>query len=266
MAHKHNTTKPLLNYSKLQNALGYIGFCLPVVLIFYSWALRGQQVEESVSAYYHTHMGDYFVASGCLLGVILLFYKGYDLPPILKTSPKFWQRIPDRWISSTAGISAIVVGLVPIQAGSCAWLTDQVRADLQEKVDPKLIHCADSGLTHSVDIIHYIAAGLFLVCIAFFCLLLFTRGNGTEANIVNGVTHLVTSPANRFFITCGCIILICVAYLAFEQFLAGPNLKITLKSYRIFFWVEVVSIWTFAFAWLEQGRSRLSPFGWFFQR
>lgn len=268
MPDSRSQSKLQLNYSHLQNTLGWIGLTLPVILVVYSWVYMGQQVQTSVSAYYHTHMGDYFVAMGCFLGLILIFYKGYELSPNLAQSPKFWQRIPDRWVSFPAGVSAIIVGLVPVDAKSCTWLTDELRLRLETEFTSTSIHCADSGITHTVDIVHYVAAGIFLLCTAFFCLLLFTRGNGTETNIQGGVTCLKLSTANRYFITCGAIILACVAYLSFEQFgldQAGETKK-WLQDARMFFWVEVISIWAFALAWLEQGRSKVSPFGWITQR
>ena len=53
----------VISYRLLRMLVGIIGFALPVVAVLGKLWLNGRGVESSISAYYYTHMRNYFVGS-----------------------------------------------------------------------------------------------------------------------------------------------------------------------------------------------------------
>jgi hypothetical protein len=68
----------VLSYLGLRKAVGIIGFALPFVLALGKILLQGPGIEGSISYYYYTDMGNWFVGSLCAIGVFLMSTKGYD--------------------------------------------------------------------------------------------------------------------------------------------------------------------------------------------
>ena len=63
---------------------------LPFVLFGGNWALTGNELESSISAYYHTSMRDLLVAGLSVIGFLLMTY--------MSAQPKTWgtrMRWPD---------------------------------------------------------------------------------------------------------------------------------------------------------------------------
>ncbi len=67
-------------YSFLQKVVGVIAVSLPFVLIIGNRALTGDELESSISAYYHTPMGGVFVGALCALAVFFVSYNYKPLP------------------------------------------------------------------------------------------------------------------------------------------------------------------------------------------
>ena len=67
-------------YTHLQQIVGVIAVLLPFALLIGNKALSGDELESSISAYYHTPMGDVFVGALCALGVFFLSYNYKPLP------------------------------------------------------------------------------------------------------------------------------------------------------------------------------------------
>src|SRR6266508_2402637 len=67
-------------YTHLQQIVGVIAVALPFVLIVGNRLLSGDELESSISAYYHTPMGDVFVGALCALAVFFLSYNYKPLP------------------------------------------------------------------------------------------------------------------------------------------------------------------------------------------
>jgi Mn2+/Fe2+ NRAMP family transporter len=51
---------------------------LPIILFFGAWIIFGTKLQSSISAYYHTKLGDVLVGSLFAFGVFLFSYKGWD--------------------------------------------------------------------------------------------------------------------------------------------------------------------------------------------
>ncbi len=68
----------VLSYLSLRKAVGIIGLALPFVLAVGKTLLQGRGIQDSISAYYYTDMGNVFVGSLCAIGVFLMSCRGYD--------------------------------------------------------------------------------------------------------------------------------------------------------------------------------------------
>ena len=91
-------------YTHLQQIVGVIAVLLPFALLIGNKALSGDELESSISAYYHTPMGDVFVGALCALGVFFLSYNYKPLPGFnldnklstLRQRRRVWRRVlPD---------------------------------------------------------------------------------------------------------------------------------------------------------------------------
>jgi hypothetical protein len=88
----------VISYRLLRMLVGIIGFALPVVAVLGKLWLNGRGVESSISAYYYTHMRNYFVGSLCAIGVFLFSYR---------YAPR------DNFLSNIAAVLVIFVAVFP---------------------------------------------------------------------------------------------------------------------------------------------------------
>lgn len=71
-------TPTLVGYLTVRRAIGCLGIGFPLVL----WAgtqilCTDESLQKSLSAYYHTPMGNVFVGMLCAIAVFLFAYRGY---------------------------------------------------------------------------------------------------------------------------------------------------------------------------------------------
>ena len=140
-----DTNALLISYVSLRLGLGVLVMLLPPVLPVGGLIIKESRIESSVSAYYHTPMGDVFVGTLCAIGVFLIAYKGYG-------------RI-DNWLGTFAGAFVIGVALFP---------TD---------------HTGASHIAENVGRIHISFAILFFAATAIFCIFLFTNSDKPRGQI-----------------------------------------------------------------------------------
>lgn len=222
---EHNDSL-VLSFLTVRRALGMLGFALPIVLIAYGLIVNGQ-IEDSVSAFYYTGMGDVFVGTLCAIGVFLFAYKGYP--------PEPGERITDRRVSQIAGAGAIITALFPSLSAN--------------RPDCETMACAVTGFGPSS--VHYVGAVAFFLAIAVFCLVLFTRtAPGTEPDAEK-------RRANAIYRSCGIVILLMLVGLAaiFLFVEDGSPLEARLDAINAVFWLETVAIFAFATAWLVKGQT-----------
>jgi hypothetical protein len=136
-------------YTLLQQIVGLIALLLPFVLIAGNWWLTGNQIESSISAYYHTPMGNVFVGALCALAV---FFASYNYKPL----PGYNLDNKLSWIAAGA---AVIVALLPTTNGGEITQSDQV-----------------------VGRVHLTFAGLLFFLLAMFALFVFPQSRG-------GMTH-----------------------------------------------------------------------------
>src|SRR5262249_27158090 len=127
--------------------VGVMAVLLPFVLFFGNWALTGNELESSISAYYHTPMGSVFVG---VLWALAVFFLSYNYKPL----PGFnW----DNKVSTLVSVAALCVAVFPTTSdASVATRSEQ-----------------------NIGIVHMISAGVLFTLLAIFALVLFPRSSGT---------------------------------------------------------------------------------------
>jgi hypothetical protein len=222
-----------MSYLNLRRWVGGIGIALPFVLPIGKILLDGHSLEGSLSAYYYTVTGGFFVGSLCAIGVFLLSYRY-----------KKWDIIA----SIVAGICAIFVALFPTapEAGATA-------------------------AQNAIGIVHGASAGLFFLTLACMSILLFTKTNPYQAlkprNIGDGLAMFVmtrTKPGlplnphkkrrNIIYRACGWVILFCIIGMLIVGI---PSIKEHVKQCNLVFWLESIAVFAFGASWLIKGETIL---------
>ncbi len=205
----------VVSYLTLRIGLGFVGLLLPIVLIMGTLLFDNcTQIQPSISHYYYTIMGNYFVGSLCAVAMFLFFYKG----------PKKIDGI----IANIAAVAALLVAFFP---------TDEGALSLCKYVSTKRVD--------SVNAIHFTGAAVLFGSFAFFCLYLFTK---------TGHGHIVTAHKkirNSIYKTCGIIILICIVLIAVYN-LAG-NFGAAFSKYKPTLVLESIALFAFGTSWVTKG-------------
>ena len=185
-----------LSYLELRAAVGGIGLVLPIVLAIVGRLFDGAWLRPSLSAYYYTHLGDYFVGSLCAIGVFLAFTRGYGGPDVIA--------------GAVAGVCAIGVGLFPTTP----------------LVNP-------TPGAEDIGVAHYVFAAVLFLTLAVMSIFLFrktaSRENRTEQKKKRDVVYLVSG-----LVILACIAAIGVLHFAAPDRLgAWPYPEFWLESFAI---------------------------------
>jgi heme A synthase len=84
------------SFRNLQRALGILGMVLPFACVVGGWVFAGLAVQNSVSHYYHTNMGDVLVGLLACAAIFLMTYAGYG--PVDNAIT---------WVTGMAGIGVV---------------------------------------------------------------------------------------------------------------------------------------------------------------
>ena len=207
----------ILSYLGLRQVTGWVGFILPFAVALGNWP-HSHALEGSISAYYFTCTGAWFVGSLWVIGFFMVSCRGFD---------KWDERAG--WF---AGVFALGVALLPMN-----------------------IRGVTSGWVEYRGWLHWTCAALLFFVLALMCLCLFTKTNpGADAAAQRTPKKL---RRNKFYVACGWIILACIALIGVDSLLrrCDPSLAATLDAYKPIFWLESGSVWAFAVAWLVKGET-----------
>src|ERR1700687_3179000 len=85
-AARHREGNLVFDYRALRFVVGLLAFIFPWVV-----TIRAQMILSSISWSYHTDARDQFVGGMCVIGILLIAYKGHKpvLPP--EKVGRFWQ-------------------------------------------------------------------------------------------------------------------------------------------------------------------------------
>jgi len=215
----------LTNGKTLRKTIGILGMALPLLLIISLYIFSGFAGPlESISHYYYTRVSGVFIRIMCILAIFLIIYKGKE--PI------------DLIVSVIAGIAALFVVMFP---------TDNISEI-----------CQDSAKSYSVTILsknefrenfHFISAAVFLGCLAYMSIFLFTKSNKSKEK--RGTNKIIR---NRIYRVCGVIMILAMLVI----FLGGFCKLIpedVYRSHQITFWMEALAVESFGFSWLVKGET-----------
>ena len=171
----------VLSYLGLRRAVGIIGCFLPFVLILGKLLLQSRGLEDSISSYYYTTMGDVFVGSMCAIGIFLMSCRGYD------------RR--DAIAGHLACLFAVGVALYPT--------TPEIGATFRTKV---------------IGAVHLSCATLLFLTLAYFCLKLFTQTSRDNPTRMKLQRNKVYSACGSIILACIGLIAICKVSGVVEKF------------------------------------------------
>lgn len=199
---------PVISHMTLRKALGLLGFLLPFILLIGALILEEDNIfQSSVSHYYYTGMRDVFVAIVASFGLFLYTYRGED--------PK------DDLLTNIAGVCAILVALLPTNKdGNC-----------------QLISCY----------IHFAAATLFFIILAYISYFIFTLSNKPIAE-----RTIQKRQRNIVYKICGLVIASCILLLAIYFAFFQDSGKL---PFNTVFWFESFSLLAFGISWLTKGEA-----------
>jgi len=176
----------VISYLTLRKAIGILGISFPVILVTGSLIIGGyDEIQSSISSYYHTNMRDVFVGILCGIALFLFSYRGYNL------------------IDNIAGdlgcLFALGVAFFPAAP------------------DYSLLN--DNAL---IGELHLVSAALFFIVLIYFSLFLFTKSvEGRTLSKQKKYRNRVYRICG--FTMFGCILLIALYLLLLEN--CYPDLK-----------------------------------------
>ncbi len=206
----------LISAKTLRRTIGILGFLLPFILIVGAAIFQGcQLVQNSISAYYHTDMRNFFVGALCSIALCLFAYRGYS--PI------------DNWTGNMASLFTLGVAFFPTSVG------DPFTGCLPKGIDLGII-----------SDFHFISATFLFGLLAFFCLVLFTKHSPNPTN-----RKLIR---NRIFRFCGYIIVFCIVLIALYFLILRKQFP-DLALLRPVFFLEAIALIAFSVSWLTKGEA-----------
>jgi uncharacterized membrane protein len=142
-----------------RTAIGVMGVTMPLILMAASLLgfLKTRALENSISAYYWTGIGDWFVGTLFVIGVFLFFYKYSPFDDDRPRSQFAAVRAghADAWLGKLAGVTALLVALFPT-------------------------YQSVPTLPPIIGKIHGGAAAILFLCLSLFPLLLFSQSRARE--------------------------------------------------------------------------------------
>ncbi len=210
-----NNDSLVRSYLQLRRAIGYLGICLPIILPIGVLILNtGEGWQPTISDYVATVMEGVFVGILFAIGVFLYFYEGYK--PDDDRKP--YEILSDDLAGNIACVCALGVALFP----------------------------TNSGVT-LVRYLHIIFATAMFLILAYFSLVLFTKGNAKPT--------ARKEQRNRIYRICGVTILACIALIGIYGWFFPDD---ALEALNPVFWLEAIALWAFGAAWFVKGEGLLA--------
>lgn len=204
MSQQQTTDPRLITYKTLRRSIGFIGILFPAVLIIGARFFgRCYTVQDSISEYYYTIMGDSFVGILCAIAFFLIVYQGYDSH--------------DNFATNLGGLFAVGIALFPTTHAAnptCAFISP--------------------SLPVGVDVLHYISAALFFATLAYVSFFLFTKSK-------EDITEM-KAKRNSVYKTVGVIIVVCIlAIFLLHQIGSLSAIATKYKLVFILEWVALIA-------------------------
>ena len=203
---------------RIRKLIGILGISLPIALPL----LANFNIISSLSHYYYlTAPSLYFIIVLSSLALFLISYKGY--------SKERDELINDDWLTNLAGITALLVVLIPT---ACEESGSLIIAKICASEHLPLFGHNDV-LTNKF---HFIAAGVFIFLMGWMSFFKFSRGEA------KGSFRYI------LFKTCGILVWLAILCLAL-YFQFDWNLT------NFVYWMETLAIMPFGISWLLKGEA-----------
>jgi nitrogen regulatory protein PII-like uncharacterized protein len=209
----------LAAHYRMRNLIGVLGILLPFVLWFFE-----KDVLPSLSDYYYSSAGVFFIGVLAVFGIMLISYKGY--------AKKEDETVSDNILTNVAGFAVLVVVLVPTEF--CSDILN---------IKPQLF----SHTNQTLSIVHLGSAAVFLACMGGMSFFKFPRHATPES-------QLSTSDKNErlLFRTCGVIVWAALGML-FIYFLLF-KFEVIKEIENMVYIGETIAVIPFGISWLVKGK------------
>ena len=245
------------SYLLIRTTVGAIGLLSPFVLALGDWFFVAHAIgakglpsvpqdtgpwqllhlRGSISAYYHTDVGDLFVAGLASIGLLLILYLAGQ-----------WRRW-DCPLSTVAGVALLGVVFFPTTRPGKVIPVKDVVPQIACGQQPTPTDCApmQTWLGEAVTAgIHFSCAFVFIALLAALSFIFARRM----------ATYEPANPFRHVQTACGWLIIAALAWVAIGHF---ANIKIF--GLTPLYVAEVISVWAFATSWLLKGLSLQSLVG-----
>ena len=222
----HHMDKPpeIISYYTMRRAIGILGITLPLILLAGSFLFGNcNEVQGSISTYYHTNMRNIFVGFNCAVALFLFAYRGHD------------------WMDNLAGYLGCIFVL------GLAFLPCTISTPDQPCLVPVSAQNPLLGKLHNLSALSY-----FIILIVY-SLFLFPK---THMDRVTGEKKFMgrqKKKRNVVYYICGSImtasLLLIIVYLWILK-----NLYPGLKHLDPVFWLESLVLLSFGISWLTKGQ------------
>jgi len=207
---------------RIRKLIGTLGLLLPLTL-----PLAKSEILASISHYYYSTLSSLiFIIVLSAFGLFLLSYKGYKIDKTTET-------LSDDLLTNIGGLAALIVVFIPTIC--CDSASDSIQILCKDGSFPLFGH-----KNETLNIVHLVAAGIFILCMGWMSIYKFTRGSD------DGNHGLYKWCGNAVFISVGFIVL----------FIILEKLKINfpLKDYYVFIF-ETTAVIPFGISWLVKGKA-----------
>lgn len=223
-----STNQLVISYRMLQRLMGVMGLALPLSLLLFTW-VEGRPLEASISDFYYTKMGGVLIGILCSVGTFLFCYNGFP-----EGGARLWS---DRTFATAAGVFAVGVALFPVHRDGLippASFADPIAGDTATVFFSAVRH---------PDAFHYIAAGLFFLCIFIFTTFFFPKG------------EVGMTKRKIIYYLCGAVMAAAILRMLPYALASGDGAAITARfgPHFLFIW-ESVAVLAFSVAWLAKGK------------
>jgi hypothetical protein len=221
---KRNKPPEIISYYTMRRSIGVLGISLPLILVSGSFLLGNcDEIQDSISTYYHTNMRNVFVGFNCAVAFCLFAYRGHD------------------WRDNLAGY----VGCIAVLG--VAFLPCTISTPGQ----PCLVE--DLRLHPLQGILHNISALIYFLTLIVYALLLFPKTHMDMITHEKMFMRPQKKKRNMVYYICGSImtvsLLLIIAYMWFLR-----DLYPGLKDLNPVFWLESVVLFSFGITWLTKGQ------------
>lgn len=246
-----------IDQRKLAGVVGLVAFMLPTVMIIAAFTkltpFAKTCYRDSISHYYYApFLGSIFIGALVFIGAYLLAYQGTK------------QRWLEPWLSTGAGLAAMLVALFPTSGPGCQADGFRARAFLPFKEEGEVLMPVPDvplteffqlfegrflGVAFSSAVLHYAAATALFAFLAWFSLKVFTKVDPHQRRPDGGLTQQKQVRNALYYLTGG-VILFCMLAMALDAYFQWP----WWDTHNLTFWFEAIALWAFGIGWVVKAR------------